>query len=72
MRNFYPTRFDSILIINLVFRISRGNPRTKVKGKRFWVPEDAALSVEHEVNGEDNELELQFKWKTLPRNKKDE
>ena len=36
--------------------------RVMVNGVRFTVPEDARLSVEHEVNGKDHELELQFKW----------
>ena len=68
----YQARLVSSVSGQTFSSISWENPRTKVKGKRFWVPEDAALSVEHEVDGEDNELELQFKWKTRPREKNDE
>lgn len=37
--------------------------RIQVAGKRFTVPGDAALSIEHEVTGDDEELELQLRWK---------
>jgi amphi-Trp domain-containing protein len=37
--------------------------RIQVASKRFLVPADAILSVEHEVEGADEELELQLKWK---------
>ena len=36
--------------------------RIQVVGKRFTVPADAALSIEHEVEGDDEELELQLRW----------
>lgn len=45
--------------------IERGEAvRIQVSGKRFTVPADASLSIEHEVEGRDEELELQLRWKT--------
>jgi amphi-Trp domain-containing protein len=37
--------------------------RIQVQGKRFSIPKSASLSVEHEVSGNDEELELQLRWK---------
>lgn len=43
--------------------LEAGEPfRIQVGGKRFTVPADAALSIEHEVADGDEELELQLKW----------
>ena len=36
--------------------------RIQVVNKRFTVPADAALSIEHEAEEGDEELELQLKW----------
>lgn len=36
--------------------------RIQVAGKRFVVPQGAALSIEHEVSGGDEELEFQLRW----------
>lgn len=38
--------------------------RIQVVKKRFTVPADAALSIEHEAEGGEEELELSLKWKT--------
>jgi len=38
--------------------------RIQVAGRRFTVPAAAALSIEHEVEGGEEELELQLKWKS--------
>lgn len=38
--------------------------RIQVAGHRFTVPSDAHLSVEHEVEDGEEELELQLKWST--------
>lgn len=35
----------------------------QVKGERIRIPRDAVLSIEHEREGEDEELEFQLKWK---------
>ncbi len=36
--------------------------RIQVAGKRFTVPADAALSIEHEAADGEEELEFQLKW----------
>ena len=38
--------------------------RIQVVSKRFTVPADAELSIEHEAEGGSEELELQLRWKT--------
>lgn len=44
--------------------IEAGEPvRIQVANKRFTIPANAALSVEHEAAGGDEELELQLRWK---------
>lgn len=44
--------------------LERGEPfRIQVQNARFTVPRDAALSIEHEVQGGEEELELQLRWK---------
>ena len=35
----------------------------QVKGERIRVPKGASLSIEHEREGADEELEFQLKWK---------
>jgi amphi-Trp domain-containing protein len=37
--------------------------RIQVAAKRFTIPADAQLSIEHEVEGQDEELELQLSWR---------
>ena len=37
--------------------------RIQVANARFTVPQDASLSIEHEVEDGDEELELQLRWK---------
>ena len=62
-RNRSPAEFIDTLR-RLADALERGEPfRVQVEGKRFTVPRDAALSVEHEV-AEDGaeELELQLRW----------
>lgn len=39
--------------------------RIQVAGKRFSVPRGAELSIEHEVEGDEEELELQLRWKRV-------
>ncbi len=38
--------------------------RIQVAGKRFTVPASAALSIEHEAAGGNEELELQLRWQS--------
>lgn len=43
--------------------LERGDPfRIQVAGTRFTIPGVAALSIEHEANDEEEELELQLRW----------
>lgn len=43
--------------------LESGEPvRIQVVNKRFTVPKGATLSIEHEVEGSEEELELQLKW----------
>jgi len=45
--------------------LEAGEPfRIQVANARFTVPKDAHLSVEHEVEGGTEELELQLRWST--------
>ncbi|MBZ5711712.1 amphi-Trp domain-containing protein [Nannocystis pusilla] len=37
--------------------------RIQVAGARFSVPRDAALSIEHEAADDEEELELQLRWR---------
>ena len=39
--------------------------RIQVVNKRFTVPADAKLSIEHEVDDGNEELELQLRWKSV-------
>lgn len=44
--------------------LEAGEPfRIQVANKRFTVPGDAELSIEHEAEGGEEELELQLRWK---------
>ena len=44
--------------------LERDEPfRIQVLERRFTVPVEAELSVEHEVEGDREELELQFRWR---------
>jgi amphi-Trp domain-containing protein len=44
--------------------VERGEAfRIQVAERRFSVPADAELSVEHEASGESEELELQLRWR---------
>lgn len=45
--------------------MDRSQPvRIQVAGKRFTIPADAEVTIEHEAEGDEQELELQFKWTT--------
>jgi amphi-Trp domain-containing protein len=38
--------------------------RIQVAGKRFTIPSSAELSIEHEAEDGDEELELQLRWRS--------
>ena len=57
-----PARFVDTLR-RLADALERGEAfRIQVAGQRFEVPEDARLSIEHEVEDGQEELELQLSW----------
>lgn len=62
-RNCTPEIFVETLR-RLADALERGEPfRIQVQGQRFTVPRGAALSIEHEVEGDEVELEFQLRWK---------
>jgi amphi-Trp domain-containing protein len=40
--------------------------RIQIAGERFWVPERAEFSIEHERDEDEEEVEFQLKWKVEP------
>ena len=36
--------------------------RIQIAGERFWVPERAQFSIEHERGEDEEEVEFQLKW----------
>ena len=43
--------------------LERDQPfRIQVAGERFWVPERAQFSIEHERDDDEEEIEFQLKW----------
>lgn len=57
-----PSRFVETLR-RVADAIEAGEPfRVQVANARFTVPADAELSIEHEVEGGVEELELQLRW----------
>ena len=36
--------------------------RIQIAGERFWVPERAEFSIEHERDEDEEEVEFQLKW----------
>ncbi len=62
-RNCTPETFVETLR-RLADALETGEPfRIQVQNARFTVPREAALSIEHEVSGDEEELELQLRWK---------
>jgi amphi-Trp domain-containing protein len=63
-RDCSPTEFVSTLR-RVADALERGESvRIQVAGKRFTVPASASLSIEHEAEGGQEELELQLRWRT--------
>ena len=47
--------------------LERDKPfRIQIAGERFWVPERAEFSIEHERDEDEEEVEFQLKWKVEP------
>lgn len=52
------------ILRRLADALARGESfRIQVDGARFTIPRGAALSIEHEVEGDTEELEFQLRWK---------
>ncbi|MBI4509074.1 MAG: amphi-Trp domain-containing protein [Deltaproteobacteria bacterium] len=63
-RNLSSSQFAATLR-RIADSIERGEPiRIQVAQKRFTIPTDAELSIEHEAEGGEEELELQLRWRT--------
>ncbi len=63
-RDITPTAFAALLR-RVADAVEAGESfRIQVVNQRFTVPKGAALSVEHEADDGDHELELQLKWST--------
>lgn len=61
-RNCTPESFIETLR-RLADALERGEAfRIQVAGARFTVPRDAILSIEHEADDGEEELELQLRW----------
>lgn len=59
-----PTEYFVTTLRRLADSLEGGAPfRIQVQNHRFTVPGDAELAVEHEVEGEVEELALELKWK---------
>jgi amphi-Trp domain-containing protein len=44
--------------------LESGSPfRIQIGGERFWVPQRAQFSIEHERGDEEEEVEFQLKWR---------
>jgi amphi-Trp domain-containing protein len=44
--------------------LESGSPfRIQIAGERFWVPQRAQFSIEHERGDEEEEVEFQLKWR---------
>lgn len=39
----------------------------QIAGQRVRVPADAVINIEHERQGDEEEIEFQMKWQTKPR-----
>jgi amphi-Trp domain-containing protein len=62
-RNCSPQAFIDTLR-RLADALERGEPfRVQVANHRFTVPGYAVLSIEHEAGDDEEELELQLRWK---------
>ena len=60
----YSMKQTSAKLRRLADALERGERFTiQVAGERIRVPADAVFNIEHEREGDEEELEFQFKWK---------
>lgn len=58
-----PTEYFVTTLRRLADALEGGTPfRIQVQNQRFTVPGDAELAVEHEVDGDSEELALEIQW----------
>ena len=64
----YPIPEFAAKLRRLADALEAGKPfRIQVAGERIRVPQGAEISVEHERGEDEEEIELQFKWRPAPR-----
>lgn len=59
----YARRDFAAKLRRLAEALENGQPfEIQVAGERLYVPANAAISIEHERHGAENELEFQLRW----------
>jgi len=63
LERMYSTREVVAKLRRLADALEQDKPfRIQIAGERFWVPERAQFSIEHERDEEEEEVEFQLKW----------
>ncbi len=63
VEKFYPTGQFAAKLRRLADSIERGRPfRIQVAGQRVCVPRHATITIEHERDSSEEEVEFQLKW----------
>lgn len=63
VERFYSTAEVAAKLRRLADAIEQDRPfRIQIAGERFWVPERAQFSIEHERDEDEEEIEFQLKW----------
>ena len=63
VERFYSTADVVAKLRRLADAIEQDKPfRIQIAGERFWVPERAQFSIEHERDEDEEEIEFQLKW----------
>lgn len=67
LERFYSTRDVVAKLRRLADALEQDKPfRIQIAGERFWVPERAQFSIEHERGEDEEEVEFQLKWTIEP------
>ena len=68
----YPKKDFIAKLRRLADALERDQPfRLQVAGQRIAVPKQAIINIEHERGAQEEEIELQIKWKIAPPAKQD-
>ena len=60
----YPTREFIAKLHRLADALEQGKSfDIQIAGERIYIPADAVINIEHEREGDDEEVEFQLKWK---------